>query len=69
MIKTVLKLIAGITLIIAVIVFGPLIGIWSLLNLRDMLMGVTEPYTWQNWASFFFLLGSLTGLRFNSRKK
>jgi hypothetical protein len=66
MIKSILKLIAGITLILAVIVFGPLLGIWSLNTLFPVL---AIPYTWQTWAAYFLIFGSLTGLRFGSRKK
>ena len=65
MIKSVIKLILGITLLVAVIVFGPLLGIWSLNTLFPVL---TIPYTWQTWAAFFLLFGSLTGLRFGSKK-
>lgn len=66
MIKTLFKLILGITLIAAVIVFGPLLGIWSLNTLFPILQ---IPYTWETWAAFFFLFGSITGLRFGSRRK
>jgi hypothetical protein len=65
MISSVFKLIFGITLIVAVIVFGPLLGIWSLNTLFPVL---AIQYTWQTWAAFFFLFGSLTGLRFGSKK-
>jgi hypothetical protein len=65
MITSVIKLIVGITLLIAVIVFGPLLGIWSLNTLFPVL---TIPYTWQTWAAFFLLFGGLTGLRFGSSK-
>ena len=65
MITSVIKLILGITLLIAVMVFGPLLGIWSLNTLFPVL---TIPYTWQTWAAFFLLFGGLTGLRFGSKK-
>lgn len=65
MIKNILKLILGISLIVAVIIFGPLLGIWSLNTLFPML---AIPYTWQTWAAYFLLLGSITGLRFGSKK-
>ena len=65
-IKSLFKLIIGIILIIAVIVFGPLLGIWSLNTLFPILL---IPYTWETWAAYFLLLGSITGLRFGSRKK
>lgn len=65
MISSLFKLIIGIVLIIAAVVLGPLIGIWSLNTLFPIL---AIPYTWETWAAFFFLFGSLTGLRFGSRK-
>ena len=65
MIKNILKLILGVSLIIALIVFGPLLGIWSLNTLFPML---AIPYTWQTWAAYFLIFGSLTGLRFGGKK-
>ena len=65
MIKNILKLILGVSLIVAVIVFGPLLGIWSLNTLFPML---AIPYTWETWAAYFLIFGSLTGLRFGSKK-
>ena len=66
MIKSLIKLILGITLIVVVMVFGPLLGIWSLNTLFPIL---AIPYTWETWAAYFLLLGSITGLRFGSRRK
>jgi TctA family transporter len=66
MIKSILKLIVGITLVITVIVVGPLLGIWSLNTLFPVL---EIQYTWQTWAAFLLLFGSATGLKFGSRKK
>ncbi len=65
MIKTILKLMLGIALIVTVIVVGPLLGIWSLNTLFPVL---NIPYTWQTWAAFLLLFGSVTGLRFGSKK-
>ncbi len=65
MIKTILKLIIGIILVVGVILVGPLLGIWSLNTLFPVL---NIPYTWQTWAAFLFLFGSVTGLRFGSKK-
>ena len=65
MIKSLLKLIIGIILLVAVIVFGPLLGIWSLNVLFPVL---AIPYTWETWAAYFLIFGSLTGLRFGIRK-
>jgi len=61
----VIKLILGVTLIVIAIVFGPLLGIWSLNVLLPVL---AIPYTWQTWLAYFLILGSLTGLRFGSKK-
>jgi hypothetical protein len=66
MIKSIIKLILGIVLIVTVMVFGPLLGIWSLNTLFPVL---AIPYTWETWAAYFLLLGSITGLRFGSRSK
>ena len=66
MIKSLLKLIVGVLLVIAVIVFGPIVGIWSLNTLFPVL---AIPYTLETWAAYFLLLGSITGLRFGASKK
>jgi TctA family transporter len=66
MIKSLIKLVLGITLLVVVIVVGPLLGIWSLNTLFPVL---TIPYTWETWAAFLLLFGSATGLRFGSRRK
>jgi hypothetical protein len=65
MIKSILKLILGISLLIVVIVIGPLLGIWSLNTLFPLL---AIPYTWETWAAFLLLFGSATGLRFGAKK-
>ncbi len=65
MIKSILKLILGISLLIVVIVIGPLLGIWSLNTLFPVL---AIPYTWETWAAFLLLFGSATGLRFGAKK-
>lgn len=65
MITSLFKLALGIALVIIAVVVGPIIGIWSLNTLFPVL---AIPYTWETWAAFFFLFGSLTGLRFGSRK-
>lgn len=66
MIKAVLKLIVGLSLLIAILIFGPLLGIWSLNTLFPIL---AIPYTWQTWAAFFLLFGSITGLNLGLRYK
>ena len=60
-----IKFIFGVLLIIIAIAGGPIVGIWSLNTLFPML---AIPYTWQTWAAFFLLFGSITGLRFGSKK-
>ena len=66
MTSALIKLILGITLIVAIIIFGPIVGIWSLNTLFPVL---AIPYTWETWLAYFLLLGSITGLSFGSRKK
>lgn len=65
MITSLIKLIAGVALIIVAVVFGPLAGIWSLNTLFPVL---AIPYTLETWAAFFLLFGSVTGLRFGGKK-
>jgi len=65
MMTSLIKLIVGLTLIALVIVFGPLLGIWSLNTLFPVL---AIPYTWETWAAYFLIFGSLTGLRFGGKK-
>jgi hypothetical protein len=65
MIKSIFKLVLGVSFLIAVIVIGPLAGIWSLNTLFPIL---AIPYTWETWLAFLLLFGSATGLRFGSRK-
>jgi hypothetical protein len=65
MIKSILKLILGILLIAVIIIFGPIVGIWSLNTLFPVL---AIPYTWQTWIAFFLLFGGISGLRFGSKK-
>lgn len=65
MIKSLLKLVVAIALIVVVIVLGPLAGIWSLNTLFPVL---AIPFTWQTWLAFLLLFGSATGLKFGARK-
>lgn len=65
MIKAILKLILGITLLLLAIIVGPLLGIWSLNTLFPIL---AIPYTWQTWLAFLLLFSGLTGLRANFKK-
>ena len=66
MTSALVKLILGITLIVFVIIVGPLAGIWSLNTLFPVLH---IPYTWDTWLAFGILFGSVTSLSFGSRKK
>ena len=59
------KLIFGVVFLIVAIVFGPIVGIWSLNTLFPVLH---IPYTLDTWVAFFLLFGSITGLRFGSSK-
>ncbi len=65
MMSSLIKLIVGLTLVALVIVFGPLLGIWSL-NILFPVLAI--PYTWETWAAYFLIFGSLTGLRFGVKK-
>lgn len=65
MISSLIKLLIGISLIVIAVVLGPLAGIWSLNTLFPVL---AIPYTLETWAAFFLLFGSMTGLRFGTRK-
>lgn len=65
MIKSLIKLILGISLLVVIIIFGPIAGIWSLNTLFPVL---AIPYTLETWCAFFLLFGSVSGLRFGSRK-
>jgi hypothetical protein len=60
------KLIVGIILILIAVIFGPIVGIWSLNTLFPILH---IPYTLETWLAYFLLLGSITGLRFGIKKK
>jgi len=62
--KSILKLIIGVSLIIVAVVLGPVVGIWSLNTLFPVL---AIPYTLETWLAFFLLFGSITGLRFGSK--
>ena len=57
MTKAIFKLALGVLLILIVIVFGPILGIWSLNTLFPVL---AIPYTLETWAAYFLLLGSIT---------
>jgi len=65
-VTSILKLVVGIALIAIAVIFGPILGIWSLNTLFPVL---AIPYTWETWLAYFLLLGSITGLRFGTSKK
>ena len=66
MTSALIKFIFGISLIVFVIVVGPLAGIWSLNTLFPILH---IPYTFETWLAFAVLFGSATGLSFGARRK
>jgi len=65
-ITSIIKLIFGLVLILVAVVFGPLLGIWSLNTLFPILH---IPYTIETWSAYFLLFGTLTGLRFGLNRK
>ena len=66
MTSALIKLLFGIALILIAVIFGPIVGIWSLNTLFPVLH---IAYTWETWLAFGILFGSVTGLSFGSRKK
>lgn len=46
---------------LAVIVAVPLITIWSLVHIKDILIGVEGAYTAWSWLAMFWLQAVLTG--------
>ena len=63
MINALLKLILGITLLLFVIVVGPLAGIWSLNTLFPVLH---IELSWQTWLAFNCLFGGTIASRIKS---
>jgi hypothetical protein len=61
MTSALIKIIFGITLILVAVIFGPILGIWSLNTLFPVL---NIPYNVETWCAYFLLFGSITGLRF-----
>jgi len=49
MTSALIKLLFGIALILIAVIFGPIVGIWSLNTLFPTL---AIPYTWQTWLAF-----------------
>jgi hypothetical protein len=41
--------------IVALVVLGPLATIWALLNIKDLLTGAADPWTWQMWLSILIM--------------
>jgi hypothetical protein len=60
-----IKLLSGLVFVILAVIFGPLLGIWSLNTLFPVLH---IPYTLETWSAFGLLFGSATGLNFSRRK-
>jgi len=54
------KLLIGIAFIIIAVIFGPIVGIWSLNTLFPVL---NIPFTWQTWLSFNILFSGVVGAR------
>jgi hypothetical protein len=55
MTSALIKLLFGIALILIAVIFGPIIGIWSLNTLFSQYL--TIPLTWQTWLAFNILFG------------
>ena len=66
MITSIFKLVLAVLLIAAIVVIGPIVGIWSLNTLFPIL---AIPYTFNTWAAFALLFGSFTGLNFGAKRK
>ena len=60
MTSALIKLIFGIALILIAVIFGPIVGIWSLNTLFPTL---AIPYTWQTWLAFNCLFGGSIAAR------
>jgi len=61
MTSALLKLVAGIVLIVLAVIFGPIVGIWSL---NTLFTSLEIPYTWQTWLAFNCLFGGSVAARF-----
>jgi hypothetical protein len=61
MTSALIKIIFGVALILVAVIFGPIVGIWSLNTLFPVL---NIPYSVETWCAYFLLFGSITGLRF-----
>ena len=57
---SIVKLIFGIALILIAVIFGPIVGIWSLNTLFPVL---NIPFTWQTWLAFNCLFGGTIASR------
>jgi len=60
MTSALIKLLFGIALILIAVIFGPIVGIWSLNTLVPTL---AIPYTWQTWLAFNCLFGGSIATR------
>jgi len=61
MTSALLKLVVGIIFIVIAVIFGPIVGIWSLNTLFPVL---NIPFTWQTWLAFNCLFGGSIATRF-----
>ncbi len=59
------KIVALLLLVIALIIIGPIITIWSL-NTLFPIVGI--PYTLETWLAAFILFAGVTGLGISNRK-
>ena len=65
MTSALIKLLFGITLILIAVIFGPIVGIWSLNTLFPQL---AIPLTWQTWLAFNLLFGGSSIVKLGSKK-
>ena len=53
--KTLLTVTGFVALIILVVVIGPLLTIWAMLHIKDVLAGSVDPYTILTWFAVIIL--------------
>ena len=57
--RNIMMVLGAAALLIVAVVIGPVAVIWSTANLtlmiKDIIEGVGDPYTWQNWLSVVIL--------------
>jgi len=50
-----LKLIMAIAFLLFMIVIGPFLTIWAMLEVKDILVNGAEPYTWRAWVAVILI--------------